>query len=213
MFETNRKYTAFLKNKNVTLTSEELKNFSAFYLEDCPLKNRISELFWLDLYIYENEFGIFPKEIIDELKSLENGGERSFTKPPSMFSREPLKGLWHKHYFSAHFTPQNIMNELRGNGLSEIVDEELSPEKSDHITKDMINDLLYNALEKPLEERSERKKITGEWISYAIHNDENYYLCLCTHNAGDQNIFERIFDCGLKDFEFLKNQEPFASRA
>lgn len=39
-------------------------------------------------------------EIVEEIQALEHPESyQSFTKPPTEFSKHPLKGLWHKHFF------------------------------------------------------------------------------------------------------------------
>ena len=140
---------------------------------------------------------------------LEGGDSLTQTKKASKFSRDPLKGLWHKHFFSAHFVAQNISVGLSGGKLNKLINEVMNPEKSDVITKEMISDLVHRATHEPLENRATDNKLTGEWIIFAKRNDMNYYLCLSTHEAGDENIYQRIYDNCLRDFPFLSEEEPF----
>jgi len=167
------------------------------------MKGRISELFWLDVYIYDCEFGVDPRAILDELKILEGLESSTQTKAAAMFRREPLKGLWHKHFFSAHFVPQNISNGLAGDKLTDLVEEVMNPEKSSIITQGMIDELAHRVTHEPLETRAKANKLTGEWIIFAKHDNSNYYLCLSTHEAGDDSIYKRIIEHCIRDFPFL----------
>lgn len=206
----NRSYTVFLKGKEEVVDSQTLTGFRKLYLEGKNFKSRVSELFLLDLYICELEFGVSPLNIIEEIISLETGNSNGFTKAPSKFNRKPLKGLWHKHYFSAHFTTENIKIKRGRNGISDLIEQLARSMKQGKSKDDAMSEFMHDLFEKPLEERSEEKKITGEWIIYAKYNHKNYYLCLSTHQAEDQFIFDRIFNHGLSEFTFLKSVEPFS---
>jgi hypothetical protein len=46
-------------------------------------------------------------------------------------------------------------------------------------------------------------KLTGEWIIFARHDGKNYYLCLNTHEAGDQFVYDRIMEHCVRDFPGL----------
>jgi hypothetical protein len=52
-------------------------------------------------------------------------------------------------------------------------------------------------------ERSREGKLTGHWIVFAEHNGKNYYLCLATHEEGDEVVAERIKDGCCAEFPFL----------
>jgi hypothetical protein len=199
----SRIYTVSLKDSEVKVTNEQLSEFAAMYSVSDKIRSRISELLWLDLYIFDLEFGVSPDDVLREIKNLESAEAYPQTKPASQFSRKPLKGLWHKHFFTAHFVPHNISNALKGGVLEKLVNEVLDPGKSPIITKEMINELSHRVVHEPFEDRVGNNKLTGEWMVFAKHNQKNYYLCCNTHNAGDQMIFDRIVSHCPRDFPFL----------
>jgi hypothetical protein len=47
--------------------------------------------------------------------------------------------------------------------------------------------------------------MTGEWVIYAQHESQNFYLCLAKHNDGDEKIREKIERICLREFPFLKD--------
>jgi len=54
-------------------------------------------------------------------------------------------------------------------------------------------------------ERSRKQCLTGEWIIYAQHEGQNYYLCLAQHDE-DADAFERIKRGCVDEFPFLRSQ-------
>ncbi len=58
--------------------------------------------------MYQQKFGVEPAEIVEAIKELEIDGNHNLIKPATQFRHLPLKGLWHKHYFSARFMAQNL---------------------------------------------------------------------------------------------------------
>jgi hypothetical protein len=72
----------------------------------------MSELIWLDMYTLDAGFGVSPHDILSAIKDLENGEPETGIKP--------LKGLWHKHYFSAHFVAKNILLGFGTAGLRKL---------------------------------------------------------------------------------------------
>lgn len=45
-----------------------------------------------------------------------------------------------------------------------------------------------------LERRSAAKELTGDWIIFAKHGGQNYYLGLVPHPAAGQNVDPQIYD-------------------
>src|SRR5690554_5893064 len=83
------------------VTEEHLRNTEQFYGLKALAAGRYSWLFVLDMYLLEHFQGVDPFPIVDEIRHLENPRFPSRTKPAAEFKYPPLKGLWHKHYFSA----------------------------------------------------------------------------------------------------------------
>lgn len=198
-----RKYTVFLKGREEKVTNEELSNYADLIGINNSYRSRISELLILDIYIYDKEFGVNPRDIIEEIDNLENGDHNTQTKPASAFRKLPLAGLWHKHYFSAEFLVPNMQNALKGGKLKSLIEEVMDPSKSSVITPEMISEFAHRVTHEPVEDRTNANKLTGEWIIFAKENGENYYLCLNTHEAGDQTIADRIKDNCVREYSFL----------
>ena len=144
-----------------------------------------------------------PNDVIREVNNLESGEKNIETKPATSFNRKPLQGLWHKHFFSHHFVPHNISNALKGGTIESLINEVMDPKKSPVVTKEMIGELAHRVTHEPIEERAKNNKLTGEWIIFAKHDQKNHYLCLNTHNAGDQQIYDRISKNCQREFPFL----------
>jgi hypothetical protein len=198
-------WTAKMGTHDISVTSKQLDEFRRLYVSDSDLLSRMSELLWFDIYVLDCEFGISPHDILKSVENLESGEPHSGIKPATPFKNPPLKGLWHKHYFSAPFLVKNISLGLGKNGLTKLVDEIMDPKKSDVITPEMIDELAHRMVHEPVENRDAQGKMTGEWLIFAKYNGKNYYLCLNTHDAGDQLIFDRIHDHCLKEFPDLPN--------
>jgi hypothetical protein len=198
-----RTYTVFLDHVELKVTDEQLTEFAAACGLRPDIASRASELFWLDLYVYVKQFGIDVDDVLSEIRALETGEGVSQTKPALQFQRRPLKGLWHKHFFAAHFVAKNLTNALAGGRLEAIVNDVRAEHNSPVVTKDMLDDVSHRIVHGALESRSTDNKLTGEWIVFAKENQQNYYLCLNTHEAGDQQIFERVRDHCQREFPFL----------
>lgn len=198
----SRTYTVFLKDKQLKITDEDLSEFADLLGLDGDLRKRISELLLVDLFVYVSEFGVSPYNVIEEIKNLENGDGNTSTKLATEFKRPPLAGLWHKHFFSAHSLVQNMINGLKGGKLAVLVEQVMDPSKP-IITREMIGELSHRVTHEPVEERANNQKLTGEWIVFSKHGGSNYYLCLNTHEAGDQNIADRIKANCAREFPFI----------
>jgi hypothetical protein len=191
--------------KHIKVSQSDLSNFKNTYIENNDLKRRISDLFLLDMYVMNVEFGIIPQEILQSIYDLENNGNGSLTKPAQAFKKPPLKGLRYKHFFSARFIAHNITSELGKNGLRSIVFPELMPNKGGTVTSEMIENIARRIAEEPLEKRAKKGELTGEWIIYLPRKDGNYYLTIAGHDFGDQRIFDKIIANCPRDFPDLKD--------
>jgi hypothetical protein len=186
-----------------TITQDELGEYAQWVGLDRVAPDRYSWLFVLDLLLNEQVNGVDPFGVVDEIKALEAGESRLGTKPASEFTHEPLRGLWHKHYFSAHFVGKNIQNHFAGRRLDRFIRKIFDPAKSPIVTREMIEEFAHGFAHEPLEHRAEAERLTGEWIIFAKHEEQNYYLCLATHTSGDEAIFARIASACFRQFPFL----------
>ena len=196
-------WTVFLDSGKLEVTAEQLCQFRDFYIRDSELACRISQLFLLDMYVSDFEFGISPEEVLFSVNELENGETATGAKQATMFKHAPLRGLWHKHFFAARFLVQNITLGLGKDGLRKIVEEVCDPKKSDVITKEMTEEVARRISNDPLEARDSAGKLAGEWIVFVKNGGQNYYLCIVSHDTPDKNTFDRIVEFGVKDFPEL----------
>ncbi len=186
-----------------TASREQVMRLKGRYVGQSDLASRMSEMIWFDILLHNEVFGIDPVEILDAVKEVEAGEVTLRSKRATQFTHEPLKGLWHKHYFAARFMAHNILLGLGKNGLRKIITAELDATKSPVVTEEMLRAVAERVTRGTLETRHEAGKITGEWIVFARHEGKNYYLCLATHGTGDDVVFEKITNGCAQDFSEL----------
>ena len=206
-------YIVQLEDREAEVASRELERFRDRYLEACgltELARRMSELVWLNIYTLEAAFGVSPQEILSAIYDVEQGEPPSRIKAATQFENMPLKGLWHKHYFSARFMPKNIALGLGKGRLSKLVKEVIDPGKSLLISNERIIELAWRVAE-IFKTRATANNLTGEWVVYMRREAKNYYLCCGTHDDGDQFIYDRIMEHCVRDFPelptWLKDQQ------
>lgn len=185
--------------------NEELVEYAKLYGLEGLIPGRYSSLFVFNLLMLERKNGVELFSIIDEIKSLEGVGPSLQTKPASEFKGPHLKGLWHKHFFAANpsLLGHNITNQLAGGKLEKLIAEIFDPNKSPVVTKEMIKELSHRVVVESLEDRAADNKLTGEWIVFAKHQGQKYYLCLTNHESGDKNIAQSIKAACGPEFSFL----------
>jgi len=192
--------------REVNVSQVELAEYAEIVGLEQAVPGRWAWLFVLTLKLHEDTQGTDPFAIVEEIKSLEGKGQAPGTKPPTVFKREPLKGLWHKHFFSAQFLPKNLLLQLAGGRLRAKVEDIGDPKKYPVVTKDMIDELAQEIVEGTYESRANEGKLTGEWILFSKHAGQNYYLCIANHGSGDQEIFDMISTIGYRQFPFLESR-------
>lgn len=199
----SRIYTVKLKERDIKITSQHLNDLADMYIADAELRSRMSELIWLDMAVMDFEFGVSPHDILSSIQELEAGPGPTGTKAPTPFNNLPLKGFWHKHFFSAQFLVKNIQLGLGKNGLEKIINEVMGTPDGSPVTKEMIEELAHRIPNDPIECRDAAKKLTGEWVVYLPRGGKNYYMCCNTHEAGDQFVYDRIMENCIRDFPHL----------
>lgn len=147
--------------------------------------------------------------VIAEIKALECTDRKSATKPAAVFNRLPLKGLWHKHYIQNGISSMamNLRHAMNKFGLPEFEQKVKALETSGedrYLEASDIDEIVYEAVLGNYERRCEASQMTGEWVVYAIHEGQNYYLCLGTHNSGDDALRRQIDMICVPEFPFLK---------
>ncbi|EGR2552829.1 hypothetical protein DX888_19480 [Vibrio alginolyticus] len=182
---------------NVELLSEFAKKYDFYkYTGD-----RFSWFFILQVIMYHDSYGIEPAEILEAIKELEGVKDTKLIKDATEFKRPPLKGLWHKHYFSARFLAKNLQIHHGKNGVKRVIEKHLANGETltDEVIRKMGDDLITNAFES----RADLSKLTGEWIVFAKYNNENYYLALGEHESNDEHLFKMISSTCIPQFDFL----------
>lgn len=160
--------------------------------------DRTSLCLWLDLLVTSERYGVAPEEMLQPILDLEGGEVGGGLKPATRFHRPPLRGLWHKHWFSARFLAANLLASMKrghpATWLSEIVPE------GELLTREMVGRIAERFTTTAFEERSASKQITGEWIIFVKRNGLSHYLCLATHGTGDQRIHDKIINVCSRDY-------------
>jgi len=190
--------------------TSEIKEFGAVIGLNRLAPDRFSSYFAIQLYCQMLLTGNSPNRIMAEVEALENTGKQSATKPPARFDRLPLKGLWHKHHMVPGLSSMatNLLNGLKKNGLSKLTEKVREAKASGEerfLEEQDIAEIAKEAVEDNYRRRYGAGEMTGEWIVYAAHEGRNYYLCLGTHNSGDDELRKQIDSICVPEFPFLKD--------
>jgi hypothetical protein len=149
-----------------------------------------------------------PYKVVHELQALEGGSSPSRTKAPTQFKHPPLNGLWHKHYLADGIRSMaiNLRLALMKHGLphmQRMVDEATASGEERFLTDHDIGAITHDAVLGNWSRRSEVSALTGDWIIFAQHGGLNYYLCLASHETGDEFIRAQIDRVCVHEFPFL----------
>jgi hypothetical protein len=118
------------------------------------------------------------------------------TRPPSLFRRPPLKGLWHKHFHQGTIPSLalNLQNHWNGR-LDQLIGEHFHI--GEVVTQEAVSSLVHDLVIKGYEDRGRAGRITGEWIVFAKQDGINYYLTLGVH-GDDDAIAKRVRMCAAE---------------
>ncbi|PNI00280.1 hypothetical protein [Vibrio diazotrophicus] len=202
----NKSYKITHKGVDLHIGSDDLEAFAKFYFRGLPVLERCTEKFILDLYVYAHTSGLNPLVVLDEIKSLEVPNEFTRTKPATMFTRLPLKGIWHKHFFSSHFLGQNMQIAQGGGRLETSIGQVLEKyegiENTDENWKAVAKELTQETMAL-FHQRKERSCLTGEWIIFIKHEGNNYYMSISFHANDDISIYDDVLTSCQQDFPHL----------
>ncbi|KZD24617.1 hypothetical protein A4A58_22410 [Tardiphaga robiniae] len=192
----------------VTATSEQLAQFRAWLAVESGLDSRISKLFWLDMYLGYTVQNLNCVAVMRAIRDLEADEPHSGVKAATQFKHPPLKGLWHKHHYSAQWLIPNVIQGFGKNGLEKLANEIMDPAVHTVVTEQMCNELACRAIFEPLANRSSDGKLTGEWLIFAKSEGVNRYLSLGYHPTDDhasydQVLYDRIMKHCVDDFPDL----------
>lgn len=149
-----------------------------------------------------------PEKIIREIEALEAGVSTGL-KAPIQNRHPPLKGLWHKHYLQDGLPSlaKNVQLALKKYGMpyfeQKISEAEEAGEERFMTAEDLMavaNDVVHGNLGR----RREDEAMTGEWLLFAKHEGENYYLAVTTHDSSTHpQIRQQIDTICCHEFPFL----------
>ncbi|MBN3785555.1 hypothetical protein [Burkholderia sp. Ac-20353] len=156
--------------------------------------------------LYADVFGIDPQDVMREICALE-GISESRTKPGTPFKvGGSLEGLHHKHFTTSSIS-MVASNMLAVNGRRAL--RKLAEEKfADGFSAEAIASFLHAVAIESYERRVESSTLTGEWIVYAEHQERKYYLCLATHQGGNDEVLGYVRNVARLEFAFLQDQLP-----
>jgi hypothetical protein len=196
------------------LTQERLERYTRFTRLDQAAPGRYSWGFVGKLLAFELVNGIQASMVIQEILRLEGHITAGLTKPPSEFKHPPLRGLWHQHFFSSHFVAENIrlqLKKLKSADLDEMSRVLQQRFGSGPMGEEALTALSHMLTTQQIDERFESGLATGEWIIFAKHQQQNYYLTLSTHipreepgrTNATQNIVNEVKMFSTHQFPFL----------
>jgi len=173
--------------------------------------DRYSLLLILELFAGIASRQLNPAKVIHEIRALENlDGMSSRMKPSVQFRHPPLQGLWHKHYLAdgLRTMAKNLKNGIHKDGLpwfEQRVKEAVATGENQYMSEDDIKRLTHDAVIGNWLRRSQVRALTGEWLIYAEHEGQNYYLCLGSHDGDHQKIRQQIEAICCDEFPFLRS--------
>jgi hypothetical protein len=144
--------------------------------------------------------------VLDELDFLEGLRSGSKTKPEMKFKRPPMDTFWHKHYSAPRHILRNLGDrwglEAGGNRDLLAMIAKVARGYGDDPTpwQGMIADQFALG---GYRDRTARG-LTGDWIIFAKHNGQNYYLDLATHEEGldSERLYEKLRLGSAAEFPF-----------
>jgi hypothetical protein len=193
------------------ITVAELREFAEAVGLERAAPGRSSVIFMFQVYAHAVAPLLFAgySKIVAEVRMLEGMGAPVGTKPAEQFRHPPLRGLCKKHYILGGISSvaANTMIAFGGNRreLHRIIQENYNPD-TPGLWPLEISRNIANAAVGLYAERSRAQRLTGEWIIFAQHEGQNYYLCLGGHQEPDTEIFERIKNGCVAEFAFLRSQ-------
>jgi hypothetical protein len=141
-----------------------------------------------------------PFSLLDEVRALEGLGPTR-TKEPAPFKGDVLRGIMHKHFFSARHIAHNLRNVWADpDKLQRVLNRELASPGENHDPWERAGRVAKRLTVTAFEHKEKGQALTGDWIVYRRHHDRNYYLCLAVHGEPDAMIFERFVDAAAREF-------------
>lgn len=138
--------------------------------------------------------------ITDVIQSLEGVCHRG--KPPKIkpFKGAALSGLWKVHFFDPRFFLLNMYNEWgifheNSQIFAALCARVAEAEQRKPSPLGWQGRLAHEFVIGGYGNRARKRKLTGEWLIFGIHEGKNIYLALCKHSRGpaeDKEIHEAL---------------------
>ena len=170
---------------------------------------RISLFLIMQLLVEEQRGRDTWTRVLREINALE--GKPQFTsrmRPATQFKYKPLKGLWHKHFRQTDLRSLaiNLIKGLRRDGLPKLEAEVSALEEPRDFEPADAAKIAHEAVIDNYERLLATQSLSGEWIVYSVFEGVNYFLCIASHNTGDDVVFDWINTACAQQFPFLVDQ-------
>ena len=148
--------------------------------------------------------------VLDEIDYLEGFRSSLKSKPEEQFRHSPLHPLWHKHYSAPRHLPKNIAIRwnLDGSGNKDLLSM-LGEVANTHgkMPNQWPKVVAHRLVMEGFVDRAKRG-LSGDWIIFGKHADQNYYLDLATHDEGKQGapserLYKKLREGSAAEFPFL----------
>jgi hypothetical protein len=212
----------------ISISKDDIRATKYEILRGRPFADRVSLALALHLaYLYDHRGDFF--EVLKELdfmeKFLERPGKRrvSSTKPATKFGKPPLDRFWHKHFSSARHIVHNIgatWGINRGGAGNQALDVMIRRVTENYGADPAMLPKVFSyhfvvdgfVARAQCRNRQKEGRLTGDWIIFAKHADENYYLALASHADGDQpdRLYAELVQSCAAEYPFLFDDGPQA---
>ena len=191
--------------ERVSLSLDQVTAIKRAATRDASYADRVSLGFAIALDGLRRRLGE-DYDILREIDILEGLTSNSSTKPPKLFTKPPLHPFWHKHFSTARHLMRNV-GERWGLGnsgncdlavmIGEVAEE--YGDQPDLWQKRLVHRLVLGGLD----DRAAARRMTGDWIIFAKHEERNFYLGLGMHEEADDAIYQRLRGGSEWEFPFL----------
>jgi hypothetical protein len=187
----------------------EIASFAAAVGLESAAAGRYSLLLTLGLFGGFKSGHVDPAKVVHEIEALEGIGRPSQRKPPVQNRHPPLKGLWHKHYQETGLRSMalNLRMAMHDYGLPAFdakVAAAASAGETRYMTEEDVKLIAHDAVMGNFLRRAGDQALTGEWIVFARHDGQNYYLSLATHDEQSHaDVRSQIDAICCQEFPFL----------
>ena len=192
----------------VSLSLDEVRAIKRYATRNASYVDRVSLGFAVALARLREARGE-DDDVLHEIDVLEGLASHSSTKEAAQFRRPPLHPFWHKHFSTARHLMRNMGERW---GLGGTGNRDLSA-RVERAAAEYGNQpelwqkwLAYQIGMVGLDERVKVCRMTGDWIIFAKHEGQNFYLGLATHDEGHDDpgaLYQKLRGGSAFEFPFL----------